>query len=72
MAERIYKVEVVTTRIVKVRVPDDVLSGSNNDPVEAAEEFAIGGKAAWPKYVLSEHSDYEVESVSELKEQAGA
>lgn len=67
MADRIYDVEITITKTVRVRVPDDVLTGSNNDPEEAAEEFALGGKASWPNYVLTESQDTDIESVREVR-----
>lgn len=63
MADRTYDVEITITKTVRVRVPDDVLIGSNSDPEEAAEEFALGGKSSWPDYVLTESEDHDIESV---------
>lgn len=68
MADRIFDVEYTLTRTVRVRVPNDpqiVYRGEN--PEDVAEEFALGGKSAWPEYVLSSDEDYDVESVREIR-----
>jgi hypothetical protein len=59
-ADRIFDVEVIVTRFVRVRVPDDPEILMGNSPEEVAEEFAGGG---WPEYVLSQEEDYTIESV---------
>lgn len=68
MADRIFDVEITITKTVRVRVPADMKDHPpHSDDEDAAEEFALGGKAAWPEYVISEDEDYDIESVRELK-----
>jgi len=70
MVERIFDVVIETRREVRVRVPDDVLDGSTHEDV--AEEFALGGKRAWPLYVISEETDSDVDSVTDVTDQQPA
>lgn len=63
MSETIFDVELTVTKTVRVRVPSSVLNDGGS-PEEAAEEFAQGGKAAWPDYVISEDEDCDVDSVT--------
>lgn len=65
MSETIFDVELTITKTVRVRVPADVLSTGEN-PEEAAKEFAQGGKAAWPDYVISEDEDCDVDGVTQV------
>lgn len=68
MADKIYDVRVVITKTVRVRVPVDdaeVMGGST--PLEAAEEFGLGGKRSWPEFVISEESDHDVDDITEVK-----
>lgn len=73
MPDRIFDVEITITKTVRVRIPDDMKNHPPRTPdEESAEELALGGKAAWPEYVLSEDEDFEVESVREVKQAAAA
>lgn len=69
--ERIFDVEITTTRYVHVRVPADVLN-DGEDAEDAAEEFALGGKTSWPEYVISEEASPDVETVTEIHPQRGS
>lgn len=67
MAERIFDVELTITKKVRVRVPDYIKDHTPyTSDEDSAEEFALGGKALWDEYVLSETTDCDVESVTEI------
>lgn len=65
MADRIFDVEITITKMVRVRVPvdDPKVVREGEDVEDIAEEFALGGKASWPEWVISEDEDHDVESV---------
>ena len=68
MDGRVFDVTVTITKTVRVKVPDDVLSKTNpEDPKEVAEEFALGGRSSWPKYVINEDEYYDIDSVREVE-----
>lgn len=62
-----FDVEITTTKTVRVRVPLDPQIIGRDAPEKVAEEFAQGGKAAWPEYVLDEEEDTEVDAVNEVE-----
>jgi hypothetical protein len=68
MSDRIYDVEITISKTVRVRVPvdDHAVVQPDEDPEAVAEEFALGGKVAWPDYVISVSTDHDVESVTEI------
>lgn len=67
MADRVFDVELTITKTVRVKVPDYMKDHPpHSTDEEAAEEFAIGGKALWDEFVLSEDEDIDVESVTEV------
>ena len=67
MADRIFEVELVITKKVRVRVPDYVKDHAPyTSDEESAEEFALGGKATWNQFVIREDVDCDVESVREI------
>jgi hypothetical protein len=64
---KIFDVEITVSKTVRVKVPLDEKI-TNGDPLrEVAEEFALGGKAAWPEWVLSEDEEFEVDGVREVE-----
>lgn len=65
MGARVFDVLITIERTVRV-VVDPAKCGPVSDYQEAAEEFALGGKAAWGDYVLDEDEEYEVECVREI------
>lgn len=74
LTERIFDVEITITKTVRVRVPDDpeiVYKSRGETQASVAEEFALGGKASWPEYVISSDEDYEIEGVKEVFPDAG-
>jgi hypothetical protein len=66
---RIYEVEITVSKLVKVRVPGDVLDGS--DPEDVAEEFATYAEA-WPEHLIDEDVDVTVEAVREITDEVAA
>ena len=66
MADRFYDVEIIVTKNVRVRVPDNALDPPTDCPIEAAEEFALGGASSWPDYVMHEDADHQVETVTQV------
>ena len=63
---RTYDVELTITKTVRVRVPLDEKITNGDAPEKVAEEFATGGKALWPEWVISEDEDLDIDSVREV------
>lgn len=74
LTDRIFDVEITITKTVRVRVPDDpeiVYKSRGETAASVAEEFALGGKASWPEYVISSDEDYEIEGIKEIVASSG-
>jgi hypothetical protein len=71
-AYRVFEVEIEIVKRVHVRLPVDdaqiIHAGENIEDV--AEEFALGGKSAWPQYVIREDADHDVIAVREVPQPA--
>lgn len=63
---RTFEVDLTITKTVRVRVPMDEKITNGDAPEKVAEEFAMGGRALWPKWVITEDEEADVDSVREI------
>jgi hypothetical protein len=68
MADKLFDVQITITKTIRVRIPanNPLLVSGDETAADVAEEIAIGGKERWPLLVLSEHEDFDIESVREV------